>query len=191
MYETPLVDVNYGLRTGVQLKLELPWRILDEPLIGSRSGVGSLNMGVKWRLHEGAQDGLAISTYPALAIGDADSFLRKVNAAELFLPIQVSRSWGSFGLNAEGGYRLVKGGSDEIVFGLAASRGAGTKLELLSECQGTTANGFKGLTLLCQLGARRPLGPHLNFLGAIGAAPIGPPEDRTTLHLYLGIQSHW
>jgi hypothetical protein len=140
--------------------------------------VGNLQIGVKWRFHEDAGARLAIATYPAVSVGDTSSFFRKVDATELFLPIQISRSWGSFALNAEGGYRLVKGGSPEIVFGLAAGLISVERLELLSECRGTTANGFASLTLLCQLGARRVLGPT-SILGAMGAAPIDHRRPHT------------
>lgn len=187
----PLVDINYGFREGVQLKTEVPWRVVHEPGTGNQSGVGSLGMGVKWRFYNDTSAGLAISTYPALVVGDANAFLKEVDATEFFLPVQVRRSWGAFALNAEGGYRWLKGSTSEIVFGLAAGLRSIEKLELLSECRGTTGSDFTGLVLLSQLGARRPLAPHVNFLGAVGAAPIAPAGERTTFRLYLGVQSHW
>src|SRR5436190_277952 len=94
----PLVDVNYGVGERLQLKAEVPWLVLQdrhgEP---TQSGIGSTNIGVKWRFVDHGEHGLAISTYPQLEIRtSASSARRKLiePGSELRLPIEMSCELG-------------------------------------------------------------------------------------------------
>ena len=62
--QTPLLDAAYGVGDRLQLKLEVPWVVANEPGIGSRDGLGNSNLGVKWRFFDAGEDGWLISTFP-------------------------------------------------------------------------------------------------------------------------------
>ncbi|MDQ3817967.1 MAG: hypothetical protein M3362_09770, partial [Acidobacteriota bacterium] len=71
--ETPILDVNYGLGKRLQLKWEVPYlrvRDQDEP---AKMGLGSTNVGVKWRFFEDEKKGVSVSTYPQLEFNTSSS----------------------------------------------------------------------------------------------------------------------
>src|SRR5438128_2215140 len=51
-YETPLMDINYGLNKRMQLKVEVPWVLIREHGMPGVSGSGDVNVGVRWRFRD-------------------------------------------------------------------------------------------------------------------------------------------
>lgn len=190
IYEAPLGDVNYGLGERIQLKLEIPLQFQSGD---TRAALGNPLVGVKWRFLEDSSSRTAVSTYPQLEIHSSvlvpDDTENEPEA--LLLPIQLAREWGEVGVNAEVGYRIVKGTSDELFYGLALGYRATGSLELLTECNGSSDHAWAVTQLLCQLGARYEVAKHFSLLGASGTGVAGVPAERRQFHLYLGLQSRW
>src|SRR5438128_2822541 len=46
LFGIPLLDVNYGFGEHIQLKVEVPWLVLQERGARTQSGIGSANFGV-------------------------------------------------------------------------------------------------------------------------------------------------
>ncbi len=66
IYNWPILDVNYGWGSRIQLKYQVPY-LVDGTNRGSTwSGLGKSLAGVKWRFYDSGEDGLQISTYPQL-----------------------------------------------------------------------------------------------------------------------------
>jgi len=63
-YEAPNLDLNYGVGDNIHIKYEVPWLILHEQGIGTQTGLGNSNFGVKWRFLDEEQYGVNMSTYP-------------------------------------------------------------------------------------------------------------------------------
>ena len=189
LYEVPLADVNYGLGERIQLKLELP--LLVESSNGARTGFGNPVMGVKWRFLEDSSSGLAISTYPQFEFPSPILPLdESANESALLLPVELAILLGGLGINGEAGYRIIDGDDDEVIYGLALGHNVTGTLELLSECNGSSAHARRS-ELLCQLGARKEIGEHFSLLGAVGRAVVGDRDERAELQMYLGLQSRW
>lgn len=193
-YEAPLGDANYGLGNRVQLKIEVPFRLIDERGSSTRAGLGNPLLGMKWRFLEDSTSHLAVCTYPQLelrnplgsAVRDAEE-----DRTTLLLPLELATGWWILGVDVEVGYRLVQHTSDELIYGLALGSELSNTLELLSECNGVSARSLDSSEVVCQLGAREALGHHFSILGAVGTAVIGDPAERPKLHIYLGLQSRW
>src|SRR5438445_2784044 len=126
LFGLPLVDVNYGLGERLQLKAEVPWLVLqDRHGKPTQSGIGSTNIGLKWRFVDHGEHGLAISTYPQLEIRTSASSARRMliePGSELRLPIEMSRELGPVKIVGEFGYQIVQREKDEVIYGLAMVR---------------------------------------------------------------------
>jgi hypothetical protein len=189
LYEAPLADVNYGLGERIQLKLELP--LLVESSTGTRAGLGNPVMGVKWRFLDDSSSGVAISTYPQFEFPSPILPLDKSeNESALLLPLELAIPWGGLGINGEAGYRIIDGSDDEVIYGLALGHDVTGTLELLAECNGSSARARRS-EVLCQLGARKEIGEHFSLLGAVGRTVVGDSDERAELQMYLGLQSRW
>ncbi len=51
-YESPLLDINYGLGDRIQLKYEVPWLVIQECSRHTRAGLGNSELGARWELNE-------------------------------------------------------------------------------------------------------------------------------------------
>jgi hypothetical protein len=191
--DAPRLDLNYGAGARVQLKLEVPWRVVDQPSQPSRAGLGNLTLGVKWRFAEWNSGRVALSTYPQLTLaGSQGSIARGVadSSTAIFLPVEVAWPLGPLGLGAEIGFSHLSGES-ELVFGLAAAGGPFPSLELLGECHGSAGTDLSRGGLICGAGGRWELAPLISILSAIEAGVAGASDTRPDLRLYTGAQLRW
>ena len=191
----PLVDVNYGLGERLQLKAEVPWLVLQdrhgEP---TQSGIGSTNIGLKWRFVDHGEHGLAISTYPQLEIRISASSARRMliePGSELRLPIEMSRELGPVKIVGEFGYQVVQREKDEVIYGLAMAREVTKRLELLGELHGEAKRDLSENKLLFNLGGRFKLTKQSTLLFSAGRSFRATSSDHPTLAAYVGWQFHF
>src|SRR5213079_634149 len=69
--DAPLFDLNYGL-PNIQLKLEIPIRIVQEDRNGTAAGAGDLLLGVKWRFFNSEKSQVQLGIYPQLLLPTGD-----------------------------------------------------------------------------------------------------------------------
>jgi len=185
----PDADINYGLGDRIQLKLDVPWTFARETGAGWTSGLGTGNVGVKWRFIDGGEDGTSVSTYPQYMSGWlASSRARGVASSdrEFFVPFEVSTKAGDWGLDAEVGRNFVRGGIGEWVAGGIVAHACGTDTECLLEVHETSAP--HDSHALVNLGLRWKLSESLNLLASAGRE-FGPHTDaQQTFAFYLGLQ---
>lgn len=127
LYETPNIDVNYGLGNRIQLKYELPLSI--EETRGSpgnvAAGLGNSLLGVKWRIWahhpknentgevDKRESNFGFSIYPQLLLSNptrsvgrdivepGPQFLMPVEASARIGPIRVSGEFGRWFTNKD------------------------------------------------------------------------------------------
>jgi hypothetical protein len=175
-YDAPRLDANLGVGIRVQLKLEVPWRVATAPAESTKTGVGNVVLGIKWRFADGGS--VAASTYPQLALGRSESASEKGIAesdTELLLPIEIAWDAGPAALNMEVGYQHA----------------ARPSLELLVECHGSGAMDLTRQGVLCGLGFRWKLQQAASLMGAFAAGIAGSAEDRPDHRMYGGVQLRW
>ena len=187
----PLIDINYGLGQRLQLKAEVPWLILKEGGQESESGIGSANLGVKWRFLDESLHGFAMSTYPQLEIRTSASSARRgliEQGAELRLPIEMSRKMGPVTFDAEVGYQFVQREKDEGVYGLALRREISKRLELLAEIHGIAKRHVADEELIVNIGGRFKMSKHYTLLFSSGRSLRRAATRQPTFIAYIGWQ---
>jgi hypothetical protein len=191
-FEAPLIDINYGLRDGVQLKLEFPYAIVLDKGETRKTGVGSFNAGVKLRFRNNEKGGFAISSYPQFEFKPAASVRRGVidRGSEFLLPLEVARKLGPIDLNFEVGYRFKRFDRDQLLYGLAVGKQFTKRLELDAEIHGEPRRDFLEDDRVINFGGRFQLSKHFTLLFSAGRSLR--PDNRdgaVNLVMYTGLQS--
>lgn len=190
-YESPILDINYGIGERIQLKYEVPWLVLDESGQRTINGLGNSVVGVKWRFFDEDRQRIDMSIYPQFEFNNSDSSADRGLVDKGFgiiLPVQWQESFGSISFNPEFGYAINEYNDNEWIYGLAVGYEASSNLELLAEISGTTGQDFEDDELVLNLGARCGLSVSHTLLLSAGrgfhSAASGEPEFL----LYTGIQ---
>lgn len=191
-YETPLVDVNYGIGQRTQLKFELPYVLVSNDGRPIQSGLGNSLLGMRWRFFEIKKSKFAISTYPQLEFsnpGSSSVHRGLVNSAPNFLlPVEVTKEIGPLELNGEGGCWFNSYTRDGYILGLAAGHQQTEKLELLSEVyQQVRVRGTDRDTTF-GFGSRYEFHRGLLLLLMAGRSFHGPSSGQSQFIGYVGIQ---
>lgn len=124
-YQTPDLDLNYGLGPRIQLRYEVPFAIAEiepNPAEGIEgnvvAGPGSSLLGTKFRFyeHHGKQTGsddeksvnFSVSIYPQLALSPGRSVARKVvePGPDFLLPLEANGRLGPIRIDGEVGYHF-------------------------------------------------------------------------------------
>jgi len=191
LYDAPRLDLNVGVGSRMQLKLEAPWRVATAASKPARSGFGNVVLGVKWRFAESGA--LAVSTYPQLTLDGSEGATAKGVAdagTALLMPIEIAWDVGPVSLNADLGYQHGEGPA-ELIYGLAVARPLRPALELLGECHGNANTAFGEHGVLCGGGFRWALANAASILGAFATGVTGSVEDRPDRRWYAGVQLRW
>ena len=184
--ELPIVDINYGVGNHIQLKLEMPVLVQFDSR-GTEAEAGDVKCGVKWRFVDQEKHGVNISMYPQVSFNTPGPQRLVNDGAQLLLPMEFSRSWGKFALDAEGGVNFLENARNELVLGLAAGYQATPKLELLGELHSAPLTSFAANDSVFQVGGRRKLTEHYVFLFALGRGLPGSTGGPGFIG-YFGLQ---
>ena len=190
-YESPLLDINYGLGDKIQLKYEVPWLVLDEDREHTKDGPGNSVLGVKWRFFDQDRQGLDMSVYPQLEFNNSHSSFRRGlidKGMEFALPIQLQRSWGAISLNPEVGYVFREYSENEWIYGVAMGYHASRNLELLAEVSGLTGQDFENDELVFNFGTRLELSETHTLLLSAGRSFRDSASREPELLFYGGLQ---
>lgn len=190
-FEAPLLDINFGLGQRIQLKLEVPYRVIQEDGEKTKKGTGSFEFGVKWRFLDEERHGVSVSTYPQFEYKPAASIRRGINdrGNELLLPIEVMRKVGPVDVNVEFGYRIEQHDKDELLYGIAVGREVTKRLELAAEIHGEPNRDFRKDDRVVNFGARYRLNRHYTLLFSAGRSLRHATSDGAlNLVMYGGLQ---
>lgn len=176
-WEAPHVDVNYGIGEHLQLKAESGWVVDDQD--GSASGLGSSQVGVKWRFIDEHDALPACSTYPQVEFGAPSHWaVRSESSRPLAaLPLQVERGVGSFTVGGDGGALLQRHERSRWFWGAIAGQHLG-RGEVMAE-----VHVVAGVEAIVNAGGRYPLTDSLSVLASIGRR-LG--DSGPALDAYLG-----
>jgi hypothetical protein len=185
--DAPLFDLNYGL-PNVQLKLEIPVRVVHENSDGTTAGPGDLLLGVKWRFFNNEKSQLQLGIYPQLLLptGDHARGLGDGGSAFVF-PLLAQKNWGKWTLYGNVGYWWQIGAEtrDYVYAGAVLERDINERLTLGIELFGNAPKERGGRSdIAFNLGGSWKLSTHLNLLFAAGRDIVGD----TTAMGYIGLQ---
>jgi hypothetical protein len=187
----PHVDVNYGLGDQIQLKFETGYLFTDGPASdGTKHDWDDSLLGVKWRFADQEKNGVDVSTYPQLELQNSRRAVSRAIAQpgpNVFLPLEVARSFGSFAVVGEVGYQYSSDRPNQWVAGALGAYEATKRLELLAEVRNASDTFLSGGDLVVNLGLRLELTSKIKLLAAAGTGLRQGP-DATRFVGYLGFQ---
>ena len=190
-YESPLLDINYGLGDRIQLKYEVPWLVLDERGQHTKTGLGNSAFGVKWRFFDQGSRAIDMSIYPQFEFNTSNSAEDRGlldRGVEFVLPFQIEKSFGPISVNPEFGYTFREYNDNEWIYGLAVGYEVSSNLELLAEISGTTGQDFEDDELVFNLGARCELSETRTLLLSAGRSFRSSASGEPEFLLYTGLQ---
>jgi Putative MetA-pathway of phenol degradation len=190
-YETPILDLNYGLGDRIQLKFEIPYLLQSTNTTPVQSGLGNSLLGVKWRFYENKKYGWDISTYPQLEWNNPTSSLRRgfvAGAPNFLLPLEVTKKLGPITMDGEVGYWFNSYASNGRILGLAVGHQQTTKLELLGEVYNQVQVRGTERETTFDFGGRYEFHHGLLLLFMAGRSFHGPASGQAQLIGYLGLQ---
>jgi Putative MetA-pathway of phenol degradation len=189
--ETPIIDLSYGVGDNIQLKYEVPWLVLHENGLGTKSGLGNSVAGVKWRFLDEKRDGVAMSLYPQVEFNNptssADSGIVD-EGTNLLLPVQVSKKFGSVWINGEVGYTFRQHTADEWLYGLSSGYEIREDLTILGEIHGVSTKDLKNNEVIFNVGTQWDFDKNYGLLASVGRSFKSATSGAPNLLLYLGLQ---
>ncbi|MGB7438584.1 MAG: hypothetical protein WBR26_05435 [Candidatus Acidiferrum sp.] len=187
----PDIDINFGLGDRIQLTYENAWLRVQNPGATAKFGVGQSNPGVKWRFHDGGEDGLSVSIFPQVFANNPDNAVRRgiTSGTDSFLmPVEFTKKFGPVDVDYEAGYEFVHKGPDGWIMGLVVGHDVSEKLELDMELYNEGMYHPTSNQPVIDFGGRYKLHSPVILLFMAGRAlePVAPREPYFVG--YFGIQ---
>ena len=180
-------EVNLGCAAETQCHVAVPIAF-DRPAGGSsQTGLGDIELGVKYRFLDRPDDGWSAAVYPTLDLptGDAGRGLGN-GRAQLLLPLWVQRSAGAWSWDAGIAWLFNRApdANDSWFAGLLAQRSFGDRLSLGAEVfrRTSTATGEPS-TAGFNVGAIVNVAPHQNLLVSAGRGLTHVETNRCSMFL--------
>ncbi len=186
LYETPVADINYGWGERIQLKIEIPWLVVQDPNSPVKTGIGNIDPGVKIRFLDEDSSGINLSTYPQYRL-NYTNISSTLFGNQFFLPIEASRTFGKLDLDVDCGFDFVQDARGQWQYGMVAGYflSHSQTIQLLAELHAISETGM-ATELLLNIGCTIKLSNDLNFLGSLGKNLT--PTSYNEFIEYLGIQ---
>lgn len=185
----PHAEVNYGPATDVQLHLILPMAYAKPKGLPFQYGPGDIELGVKFRFVGETRSRPQIGTFPhiELPVGSLGRGLGSGHV-QVFVPVWVQKSWGSWTTYGGGGYWVNPGPGNRNywMFGWEAQRDVSKSLTVGAEVMGHSpaAVGETGETGL-NLGALLSVGKGQILMASAGRDVHGPN------HFFAYVAYYW
>ncbi len=127
-FEAPLLDINYGVGKNLELNYQLPLLVTANRNESGLAGLGDSEVGIKWRFLDEDKKNVAMSVFPQFTFNNPTSSVRRglaENDQRFFLPFELQKSLGPFGINFEAGPSFHFNTPDEWESGVALSHSFG------------------------------------------------------------------
>jgi hypothetical protein len=214
-YETPNLDINYGLGNRIQLKYEVPLSIHESRVSGDHftAGLGNSLLGVKLRFFshhpENAkpdangkrESNFAMSIYPQLLLSNPTRSVRRdiVDPGPQFLmPMEANGKIGPIRISGEVGYWFANENVPNswirgVIVGHEFKKKTEVDMELYDQDDTrATATELKTRESTIGIGLHTPLGKKGSvwLLGMVGRSllPVTPTNSQPSWIASLGLQ---
>ncbi len=190
-FETPLLDLNYGIGEHIELTYEVPLVVADGSDGRIRGGFGNSAVGVKWRFLDQAQAWLDVSTYPQLEFntGSASTDRGLADSGRSFLlPFELGHKFGPLTVYAELGHFWNQQRPNEWLYGIAAEYEVVKTISLMAELHGTAQYGFREDQLVFNLGSHWQFSEHAGLLASVGRAIRSAGSGEPGFLSYVALQ---
>lgn len=190
-YQTPQIDLNFGLGDRIQLTYEVPYVLQSSSGQPVQSGWSNGYPGIKWRFLDQGEDGWQVSTFPQVETGASTRARQNgigVAGPRYLLALEVTRKIGTVDVDFEAGYYLAGHGPRERILGLVAGRPVTKQLELDVEIYDDRAYDAGPHSTTLDLGGRYKLSRGLIALFMAGRSVNGLSNGQPEFIGYFGIQ---
>jgi len=190
VYQTPILDANYGAGSRIELNLELPWQWTFEKE-GHEQGLGDTELAVKWRFIDSGENGISVSTYPKITFNSVQGSVRSglvESDRSFFLPIEVCKNFGPIEANLEFGPEFHQAGGLLFDYGIVLGHQFTKRFEAMAEYHDTWFAEDHGNERIFDFGFRYELTEGRTLLFALGSGPRSTPEHTVTGVGYLGME---
>lgn len=190
-YEIPHLDLNYGYGNNLQLKLEGPLSIFNGDGSQNLTTLGFTDWGVKWRFQEESKTRPAISTYPqVIVVGNQElaQFGVVDPGTDVFLPIEVMKTFGQFQLDTEVGVMFRQFADTQYWSGVCGEYDIAKGFALLGEVHLINTSAFTQDQLVWNLGFKKDLSENQSLIFSAGRSFVAPNDDNPGFLMYAGIQ---
>ncbi len=189
--EGPAVELNYGALPETQLHLIVPLNSVDGPGMPAASGLGDMELGIKYRFVDETDERPQIGIFPMVELPAGNESRGLGNGRTWFrLPLWVQKSWGPWTTYAGGGAVVnpAPGQRDYPFGGWFVQRSLGKNLRLGGEifAQGADTGSDNGFAAF-NFGGSYNVTEHFSLLFSAGHSVAG---DRHTLW-YFGLYETW
>jgi hypothetical protein len=189
-FETPLLDINYGVGENIELNYQLPVLLSANRDETNLAGLGDSLVGVKWRFLDENKSGISVSTYPQFTFNNPTSSVRRglvVQDQDFFLPLELQKIVGPLEINFEAGPDFHFQTANEWIYGVAVGHSFGD-FELIGEIHGTALNRFQEDDLVVNIGARYQFTKGYSLLLSVGRSIHDNNTPPATFLGYAGIE---
>ena len=180
-------ELNYGCAPETQCHVAVPQAFNRPAGAAARSGVGDVELGVKYRFVHARDDGWSAATYPTVYLPSGDAARGLGNGrTQLLLPLWVQRSLGNWSLDAGLAYLVnpAADASNSWFTGLLAQRSFGEQLSVGAEVFHRTSPGAgQPASSGFNIGAIANLAPHQHLLVSLGRGLSNVETNRRSLFL--------
>ena len=185
--DAPLFDLNYGL-PDIQLKLEVPIKIVHNDTDGTTAGAGDMLLGVKWRFFNNEKSQVQFGVYPQLLVpsGDRARSLGEGQPAYVF-PLLAQKSWDKWTIYGNVGFwwQTAADQRNYVYAGAVLECEVTEQLELGIELFGNSPKERGGRSdVAFNIGGTWRLNRHLNLLFSGGRDIVGDTHAMA----YVGLQ---
>lgn len=189
-FESPVLEVTYGIRENLAVTVGVPWTIWFRPGKTELSGLGNIYLALKWRFFELPKAGFAIAWTPQVVTNSPTSAAEQgivAKGTSLQTPFQLQQTIGPVDLVLELGYRINQHSKDEWFWGFVVGWFVTFKLELLAEVFGLATSNFSANELLFNLGLLWQVHPNVSLFASAGRSFRRRSSGESNLIALLGV----
>lgn len=190
-YQTPQIDLNFGLGDRIQLTYEIPYVLQTRSGEPTEGGWSNGYPGVKWRFLDQGENGWQLSAFPQVQTGASQSAQQRGIAGpgpRYLLPLEAATKVGPLDLDFEAGYYVPGHGPKERILGFVAGRSLTGRFELDAEIYDDRAYDAAPHSTTLDVGGRYKLGTGFIALFMAGRSINGLSAGQPQFMGYFGIQ---
>jgi len=190
-YQTPQIDLNFGLGDRIQLTYEIPYVLQSSSGQPLQSGWGNAFPGIKWRFLDQGEQGWQLSTFPQVETGVSQLAQKKELGGpgpRYLVPLEATKEIGPLAFDFEAGYYIPGHGPKERILGMVVGRSVTRRLELDAEVYDDRTYRAVAHSTTLDLGGRYRLGRGFIALFMAGRSLNGFANGQPEFVGYFGVQ---
>jgi hypothetical protein len=189
-YDTPEIDLNYGVGERIQLTLQTAPVILDRNDHGPIGGLGGTEAALKWRFLDEERNGFDMSMFPRVIFNVTQSSVRRGLAEDgtrFQIPFQIAKTFGRLHADAEFGPLASTVGRSEWLYGIVGGFDVTKPTMLMAELHGTSRMNFSQQALTLNFGLHHEFTETRILIVSLGHEIVSPDQPLALIG-YFGVQ---